>query len=518
MEKIIGKKYYRITFRNTSPLSIGSGEKELTDQDILLDNSGIPYIPGSALAGVYRRLFKTTNKEKSKNYFGRLAVEEYSKIDKSNLEESKKKEAKEELKDIESLLMIYDATIINRDDIRIVSRDMVHLDAYKTAVDGAKFDFQVLEPGIQFVTYIEQNLTADRQEDLAGSIASAFYSGALQIGSKTGRGFGAVKADEVYSATFSFEPTNKTGEVPGIDKWLDFSMYENPENRDSCWTKVENIGASFETPVNEKRLAIMLELKQAGGISIRRYTTNEKEADYEQLTVRKPKGNGEYEEIPVIPGTSWAGAFRAQMKKLNPDLNQEDFFGKVKESKRKKEESDGKENTVQYKSHMFFGESQIQGAHSLVYIRNAIDRFSGAAANGALYTEKTWFGGRTTLEIVYDNLQKYSEDEADADQARTQNNFLYTLAAAITDLKEGYMAIGGLTAVGRGLFTCNKITVQCGSQPVMEVCLEDGKILTEGATPQESDTTMDPVYQWLTDAFSKLTKAEHNTAVNPDAE
>ena len=51
------KKYYRIEFELTSPLAVGSGENNLTDKDIVRDSRGIPYIPGSSLAGVYRSLF-----------------------------------------------------------------------------------------------------------------------------------------------------------------------------------------------------------------------------------------------------------------------------------------------------------------------------------------------------------------------------------------------------------------------------------------------------------------------------
>ena len=38
----------------------------------------------------------------------------------------------------------------------------------------------------------------------------------------------------------------------------------------------------------------------------------------------------------------------------------------------------------------------------MLYTRNAIDRFTGAAVTGALYTEKTYYNGETTLEIACD--------------------------------------------------------------------------------------------------------------------
>lgn len=61
------KKYYRIEFELTSPLAVGSGENNITDKDIVRDGRGIPYIPGSSLAGVYRSLFSGETQDR---YFG----------------------------------------------------------------------------------------------------------------------------------------------------------------------------------------------------------------------------------------------------------------------------------------------------------------------------------------------------------------------------------------------------------------------------------------------------------------
>ncbi len=62
------KKYYRIEFEFLSPLSIGNGDNQMSDKDLLLDDRGIPYIPGSSLAGVYRALFNEKTRDR---YFGR---------------------------------------------------------------------------------------------------------------------------------------------------------------------------------------------------------------------------------------------------------------------------------------------------------------------------------------------------------------------------------------------------------------------------------------------------------------
>ena len=88
----------------------------------------------------------------------------------------------------------------------------------------------------------------------------------------------------------------------------------------------------------------------------------------------------------------------------------------------------------------------------MVYTRNAIDRFTGGTVDGALYTEKTYYNGSTDLEILCDFS---SGDISDKDRKK----FAQVMTAAILDLNSGYMSVGGLTAVGRGIFEVKKIAV-----------------------------------------------------------
>lgn len=70
-------------------------------------------------------------------------------------------------------------------------RDSVALDEWKTAKEGAKFDMEVLEPGIRFVTYMEQNLY-EGDEAVAEKIAAAWKAGVFRFGGKTMRGYGEI--------------------------------------------------------------------------------------------------------------------------------------------------------------------------------------------------------------------------------------------------------------------------------------------------------------------------------------
>ena len=418
MSRITGKKYLRIEFSLASPLIIGCGKNENTDNDVLTNNLGIPYIPGTAIAGVIRSSVEDAgvgDDSDMDKVFGFIDGE----------------------KSRESSILFYDANIVgsDRERFNISIRDSVALDEYKTAKDGAKFDMEVLEPGVSFVTYAELNEDddiKDRQGMFWEAIKSIWKAEIITFGGKSTRGMGAVKVNSIKEATFDFS------EKEDIKKWLKFNMYE-----DNVWEDI-----TVETRESSGIYVLDLKLKLLGGISIRRYSTNVEEADYEQLTVMSP--DKEDEDIPVVPGTSWAGAFRHRIEELSGETGKalaDEWFGKV--------ETGG--NGSKTRSRITFSESQISGGAFKEITRNAIDRFTGGAADGALYTEKTYYGGDTELKIV---IKSDSIDE----------NFGNALAAAIADLHGGYLAVGGLTAVGRGLF---KVTAVNGEDNIEEISAEE---------------------------------------------
>lgn len=387
------KKYYRIVFKTISPLSVGSGENEITDKDVMLDSLGQPYIPGTAMAGVYRSLLP---EDKANEYFGKLLYKD---------------------NDInESQVIVYDACLYGKEDGNIVKRDMVALDEYKVAKKGAKLDFQTVEPGIRFVTFIEHNIHDNDSENVIDTILSSWDKNGLHFGSKTMRGYGLtqLEKDELKYAEFSeFD-----------DKWLNFDMYDESSDPNSPWNPYV---ISENKNVQANRINICISMSLTGGISIREYSTEVDKADYKQMRLKS--GNNKY---PLIPGTSFAGAFRSQMKKLGMKEDDEKvLFGSTKN-----------------KSLISFSECYIDGGKDIIYTRNAIDRFTGGTVDGALYTEETHYHGDTDLNIGIIKSDEYKFEE-----------ITKLLAAAIMDLNNGYMAVGGLTAIGRGLFTVNSIKV-----------------------------------------------------------
>ncbi|RKW49939.1 MAG: CRISPR-associated protein [Lachnospiraceae bacterium] len=403
MKNILKKQYLKIEFTLLSPLSIGNGKNEKTDQDIVLNSRGIPYIPGSAVAGVFRDACeKVMGDEWTQRYFG-------------NIRDNGNKAI------TESQFRVYDA-YIQSEEYFVSRRDGVALDDYKYGIPGAKFDREILESGIIFRTFIERDIdTNESEEDAFNKLAEVLHNIPIFFGSKISRGYGRVGNFKIFKKEFSFN-TNQGS------SWLDFDMY-----KDNCWKKSLEISKSDKVFLENTK--ITLELALQGGISIRQYTTEIKEGveqvpDMKQLIIRQKNETGNIEEVPVIPGTTWAGAIGHRMKLFYPNVSK--YFGKGGE--------DGK-----MRSKIFFSESQIKDAVCKVISRNAIDRFTGSTVDGALFTEQIYYGGTTVLEIYFD---LYKEIDLD---------FVKSLAVALSDLHEGILAIGGGTSIGRGIFKVTKV-------------------------------------------------------------
>ena len=430
MSEIVKKRYYQITFRAESPLAIGSGENRLSDKDIIRDTAGVPYIPATAIAGVSREYVMKQGivKEQIKNCFGNV--------------ETGRGSARE------SHLVFYDARLKTQRDYHTSVRDSVKLDAFKTAVDGAKFDMEVLEQGVELETFLEWNgRKEDNDDQILDCIVQMFLNGEAIFGGKGTRGYGKISKATVRKKEFQLENNSD------VDAWLSFDLFATDAFADA--DSIENDKTeqrTAEKKKTEKKHTLVLSLCQKGGISIRRYTTKVREKDtdvqpdFEQLTAHTMDGI-----YPVVPGTSWAGAFRHAMRKLGLSKDEEKaLFGHV-----------GEKENIRKKSLIRFGESVLKNAHEKILSRNAIDRFSGGTKDGALFTEKTWYGGKTELEIGFFDSQHITE------------NHKKLLAAAIADLHNGFLAVGGETSVGRGLFAIETINDEkvSGAEQVYELAL-----------------------------------------------
>lgn len=388
---LVKKIVYHITVKLASPLCISKGDGALTDNDVLVDGSGMPFVPGSSLAGAMRAyvglekgqdgIFGYENRTTNKGRMSPLFVSD--------------------------LLFREHSTTI---------RDSVKLKKNKTVDGNAKFDMEVVDTGAEGCFWLELNLRkADDSVVLQGQLDRIFAGWRekeLRFGSKKMRGYGEIKLESVRKKEFTAE---------NILQYKD--AFVETENEDASWEVVDLDGISSDTM---KFATIVLPLRLEGGISIRQYAAKKGEPDFVHVTAA-----GE----PVIPGTSFAGAIRHRMQEILESLGAknvpeilDEIFGYVKE----------KENKARV-SNIIISESVLKGAQKQRMVRNGISRFESGAKNGALFEELSYIGGSTKLEIKIRRT----------DSLKATVGLLFPV---LKDVQNGFLAVGGQTAVGRGLF------------------------------------------------------------------
>lgn len=398
-KKIELRKYYAARIELSSPLSISNGQDYHTDSDVLRNGAGELFVPGTSLAGAFRNYISSAKNEPG--------IMGYSKGEKGKM----------------SSLYISDL-YFDQDSTKVTVRDGVKLTEEKIADAKGKFDMEIIETGAKgtiFINYLlREGEEMDEFEHAIQDILQDIQSGTIRLGANKNRGFGRLKIWEIYQR--EFRKTEADEWIKFLEKWKDIETYRIERKQDysyEAWVK------NKQKP-QAKYIKVRVPLKLAGGISIRRYSARPAQADFEHITC-----NGK----PVIPGTSWNGAIRADAREIlnelgcrNTDAILKRWFGNVDQGEAAQ-------------SQVVIGESLLQGTVEMAMTRNQVNRFDASTIDGALYSEIAHFGGDTCLEMM---IRKDGE--------KNHLALLGVLKLVIQDIQKGYLAVGGQTAVGRGIF------------------------------------------------------------------
>jgi CRISPR/Cas system CSM-associated protein Csm3 (group 7 of RAMP superfamily) len=381
-----------------SPALIGSGFGENTDNDILRDSLGKLFLPGSSVAGVLRSFLPDSE---AKCLFG----------------------AEDRISPLWVLDSCIDGTAITFDGVALDREN-------KVALEHKKFDYEAITTGakftIRFLLTVRKDDSNKGLEELIKKVVGMLKSGEVSFGAKCRRGFGCVKCESAVMRQFDLSP----GNTDELKKWIDFD-----------WHSSDGFSEAVSEPHCSDVTTMTVALKLAGSVMIRDIRNiyeglgeGDKEPDYKHISV------GGH---PVILGTSWAGAIRSGLYRLlKPKYENEtekylnSVFGFVTEDDQRAEVS-----------LITFGASTLKATDPKTdgyrtVARVKIDRFTGGSADGALFTEKPWFGGETKLEI------RYPKEQSDVKEL---------LVLALEGLDKGLIQIGGESAIGRGFF--NVLTV-----------------------------------------------------------
>lgn len=393
MNSVVKRIVYRVKLLFVSPISVSSGYEGMTDSDVLRDYDGNPFISGSSIAGAFRAYVQSKNNRN--DIFG-FANDEDGKMSPIFISDLK-----------------FDNKVIN--DIR----DSVALDDNKITKEGAKFDFEVLQGNSKGYFYIELTIREKDNEELLVSALNEIFNGIhlkeIRLGSNRTRGYGIIDIDQIKKREFT------------KNNFLDYKDCYS----ENAWNNEPKYKLDYSTKGHWMCIEVPLRLK--GGISIRKYAVRKGAPDFEHMT-----DHGS----PVIPGTSIMGALRHRIKEIIKELDEYSSYG-LYPNKMIDEMFGFVSGKDAHISGVIVDEMVIEGAKALEMTRTGISRFENSARNGALYKEKTYVDGVFTLRLSV---------------CRENPNvewIIGILLLAVKDLQNGFLAVGGQTSIGRGIFEAN---------------------------------------------------------------
>lgn len=424
----------RFLLEAETPLFVGSGEASLLkDALVQKDCNGFPMILGTSLAGVLRH--SLVKNDWIERVFG------YAKRDKGTGSLLKVSSAYMMLNGnevSEVILENIDAELFDRFS-NLPSRQHVRITEKGVAADHGLFDNEVVYKGTRFVFELELKGNS-QDEKYWNNIVRQVKSPTFRIGSGTRNGYGSLSVISIFEKTFDLTKIEDFESYvsfnPSFNSELDFSKveYEKDNNQNSDFIKYT---------LNLKPDSFFIFSEGFG----------DEEADNrpleEEIVIYK-NGKIDFEKQTVIPASSIKGAIAHRVAyHYNKETKQfaDENNGKVGSKnlavatlfgKAGKDVTDPQAGNV-FINDFYYSDDKI--ANNKIFNHVAIDRFTGGAMDGALFSEKVsnLLGDDFNFEVFV----KYNiEDE-----------ILKSLENALVDICKGLLPLGGMTTKGHGMFT-----------------------------------------------------------------
>lgn len=471
----------RIVIEAVTPLSIGTGEKNIiTDSVIATDVNGLPYIPGTTLAGIIRH---SLSKETANSLFGFQETEEQRRI------REKAREPKSEDTSKGSEIIFSDAQIIDNyghviDGLQKINweneffkhfkdlpiRQHVRINEKGVAQDRGKFDEQIIYKGTRFcfeMELVSQYSLLQENPNSFDNLLIQLQSNILRIGGGGRSGFGEIRIIKELSKNAFIDLADEQQRKMYLDKTsnLDDTTFWNNDNLFTSslpdkqiaenWTKYELdltpedfflFGSGFEneeaniTPVTESYIqwdeqnqgkfesnAILVPASSIKGALAHRiaFYWNKKEERYAFNNKKEEKNLDKENYIPPLVG------------KENPAILA--LFGS--------EGTQTNENEKKIKGNVIISDiivSLMNDIELKTFNHTAIDRFTGGAITGALFSEQVIYRKKKkipTITILVNN-------EVTPDNSSIQD----ALEQALFDIASGMLPLGGCVNKGYGVF------------------------------------------------------------------
>lgn len=445
MEQTIYNKRYlaRVVVEAATPLAVGTGDKDvLTDALVARDLNGLPYIPGSSIAGVLRHSIGDNNdkdsifgfQERDKGRGSRIIFTDAVLIDANG-------EAQDGLKTTKKsdFLSNYDALPI---------RQHVRINHLGSAADKGKFDEQIVYQGSRFVFEMEM-VDNGNNESRFLEVLDNIYTQLFRLGGGTRCGFGAMKVVDIKYRSLNLSNSedldlylSKSSSLKQM--WKGYEPYSSRDKEVHSWHEY------------------ILELKPLD-FFLFSSGFNDDDADTTPVTesyVTWSGNNGEGHFVHdgvLIPATSFKGALAHRVayhwNKINK-LYAEDNNGKVEDKNDavvKLFGSSGSNSEVIIRGNVLLSDVILNPSandrdklkDNKILNHVTIDRITGGTIAGHLFTEKVTHRPQQSFkETLYVNAEVLRDE-----------NIKQALERSLQDICDGLLPLGGGTNRGHGIFT-----------------------------------------------------------------
>ena len=454
----------RITLEAASPLSVGSGEAGVSDVSLVRDANGLPMIAGASIQG----LMKALAKRDGLPAMGLLGDNDYP-----------------------GKIQFSDARIHGSDDVAVsgvilegvaddllqrylddepLKRDHVKLDNRGTSDDHHKFDRAALPRGTRMSFELSMWGDADDQDKFT-SLLSLLYHPLFRLGGATRRGYGRVK---VRAGRWRFwaDPLEQSGPISKLREAA-YSVISDD------WTEIASDEPSFDT---KYKLSLNSDSWwRAGGDGVRVRTgkyrnpsADNRKDDTDAAFTREPSISWDttsnqkgwidpgdvIAEDYVLAGSSIRGAlwhrtlYHWNLHNRNfVDLDAKDDADVKRKSKAPPAMlalfGEAKQGDDGQRSALIIDDIVFTPAHVTVADHVSIDRFTGGARNGALFSEEL-----VQIDDAGIEVHIIIDEQLLAQRAQTclfdEKVILDAFKAAVEDLCNNRLALG---AKSSGYFT-----------------------------------------------------------------
>lgn len=439
----------QITLEAVAPLRIGSGEKGIkTDALVIRDVNGLPFIPGTTLAGLIGHALPAEGKKLmgDQTEGSRLILTEAKLLDRNGnaidgLIDTSDPEDKRFLELFE----------------RLPIRQHVRINHRGTAEKAGKFDEEVVLKGSRFCFEMELMASQDATDDIE-TLLGILQSPAFRIGSGSRSGFGEIKVAQCFHKRLC------------LNEKSDLDLYLSKSSKiGETWEGWEKYPLNGQASDN-RWIAYRLSLKPEDFILFGSGFGDPEGADMtyvREAYIDWSSGKGTLsDQCILIPAASVKGALSHRTafhyNRLSGAFLKED--GSLENGKDRKEvvgknnpavqsifgsEGDKVSGRVEKKSRgrllisdVLFAAGAGSGPKILNHV--SIDRFTGGAIDGALFQEQTFYAKGETFYInflVADDAFPVGDE-----------NIRKALEAALEDVATGMLPLGGGVNRGNGVF------------------------------------------------------------------